>query len=308
MTRVFVTGGSGVLGRALIPTLVAAGLDVDALVRSGGARDRVAALGAHPIPGDLLDPGGVAPISADVVIHFASSIPRHDTGPESWSTNDRIRTEGAEALVAAAREGSVRRFVGYSVCWVYGDHGDGWITERTELPDPSEMRPEIRSAAALEQIVRSSSLEWCVLRGGWLYGPDTGVTEGMLAAAAAGRLVTNGHGDDFVSMVTAADVAQGAKLAVAQIPAGTTLNIVDDVPLRERDAFAAFASHVGGAPISAGPPEGGWGSLRVSNGLARSFGFRPLHPSLGDGLAALHPWPAASPPTSVRARAGGERV
>lgn len=284
---VFLTGGSGVLGRALIPAFVAAGHTVEALARTDADAAEVTRLSARPVRGDLLEPGGLAPIEADVVAHFATSIPRPGTGTGSWVVNDRIRTVGTRNLLDAAGAGNVRRVVAYSVVWVYGDHGDDWITEDTPLP--AQVRPEIRSAVVLENAVRASGLEWVILRGGHLYGPGTGTTEELLAAAAAGTLRTDGDGEAFDSLVTAEDTAQAALLAVERVPASTVVNVVDDEPLRQRELYAVFAAHVGGPQPSRGADGHRWGSLRVSNLRARSFGFQPQHPNVAAGLGALHP-------------------
>jgi nucleoside-diphosphate-sugar epimerase len=294
--RVFLTGGSGVLGRALIPAFVAAGHSVEALAVTGEAAATVAALGGRPVAGDLLDPPGLDPIRADVVAHFATSIPRPDAGSGSWVLNDRIRTVGTANLLRAAAAGGVGRVVAYSVIWVYGDHGDDWITEETPLP--GRTRPEVLSAVALEEAVRDSGLEWVIVRGGHLYGPGTGTTEALLAAAARGTLMTDGAGDAFDSLVTAADTAQVAVLAVERVPAGTILNAVDDRPMRQRELYEALAAYAGGPEPGRGPVVPGWGSLRVSNARARSFGFRPRHADVTSGLRALYR-PAALDVTTV---------
>lgn len=283
--HVFLTGGSGVLGRALLPALVAAGHSVDALAVTNEAAATVAQLGGRPVPGDLLEPDGLGPIRADAVAHFATSLPRRDTGTGSWVLNDRIRTAGTANLLRAAAAGGVRRVLGYSVIWVYGDHGDDWITEQTRLPTLT--RPEVRSAVTLEELVQASGLDWVILRGGHLYGPGTGTTEELLGAAARGDLRTNGDGDAFDSLVTAADTAQAALLALDRVPAGTILNVVDDRPLRQRELYRALAAHACGPEPGRAPDVAGWGSLRVSNALARSFGFWPQYPDVAAGLRAL---------------------
>ena len=285
--HVFLTGGSGVLGRALVPAFLAAGHTVDALAVSDHDAATVSDRGARPVRGDLLDPGALAPIQADVVASFATSIPRPDTGSGSWAVNDQLRTAGTKNLLAAAAAGSVRRILAYSVVWVYGDHGDEWITEDT--PVPERVRPEMHSAVALEGAVRASGLEWVILRGGRLYGPGTGTTEELLAAAATGTLRTDGDGDAFESLVTADDTAQAALLALDRIPPGTVVNVVDDQPVRQRELYRRLATHVNGPEPGRGPDKPGWGSLRVSNARARSYGFRPIHPNVAAGLAALSP-------------------
>ena len=74
-TRIFVAGAAGVVGRQLVPLLVAAGYETFGTTRSPGKRDQVAALGAEPVVVDVFD---------------------------AAARNARIRSEGTRNLVAAA--------------------------------------------------------------------------------------------------------------------------------------------------------------------------------------------------------------
>ena len=106
MTTVFVTGATGVLGRATIPHLLASGHVVQALSRSAANDAVIRALGAEPVRGDLFDPESLtrALAGADAVLHLATRIPPSSKmwRRSAWVENDRIRAEGAKNLVDGA--------------------------------------------------------------------------------------------------------------------------------------------------------------------------------------------------------------
>ena len=80
--------------------------------------------------------------------------------------------------------------------------------------------------------------------------------------------------------------AQAGVLALDRIPSGTVVNVVDDRPMRQRDLYRLFATYTGGPPPAPGPAGPAWGSLRVSNALARGYGFRPRYPDVAAWLRA----------------------
>src|SRR5919108_6674553 len=119
--RVFVAGASGAIGTRLVPRLIERGHEVVGTHRSAGHAERVRALSAKPIALDLLDPHAVreAVLDArpDAIVHQATALAgmrfsrRLD---RSFAQTNRLRTEGTDALLAAAREAGVRRFVAQS--------------------------------------------------------------------------------------------------------------------------------------------------------------------------------------------------
>ena len=119
--RVFVAGGTGAVGRRLVPMLVADGDRVTVSARSPARADVFAGLGVETIVADGLDRGAmmraVARAAPDVVVHQMTSIPRM-TGmrrfDEDFATTNRLRTEGTDHLVEAARAAGVRRIVAQS--------------------------------------------------------------------------------------------------------------------------------------------------------------------------------------------------
>jgi nucleoside-diphosphate-sugar epimerase len=149
--QILVTGGSGVLGRALVPLLQQAGHDVRA-----PAREEL----------DLFDPAAVseAITGSDAIFHLATRI-------GDWDKTDRLRAEATRVLVDAALAAAVETFVVPTVTFVYPD---GEVDEDTPF---EEVPPHLRSALVAEREVTrfaASGRRGVVLRLGYLDGPGTG--------------------------------------------------------------------------------------------------------------------------------------
>ena len=159
--RLLVTGGSGVLGRALAPLARVAGHELLAPAR----REL-----------DLFDPVAVAHATrgVDAVFHLASRIQPLDQlgNPEAWRDNDRLRADASRILVDAAFGAGVATYVQPTVTFVYP--GEGPVSEDTPITDVSVI---LRSALAAEheadRFARASH-RGVVLRFGLLDGPGTG--------------------------------------------------------------------------------------------------------------------------------------
>jgi nucleoside-diphosphate-sugar epimerase len=158
--QLLVTGGLGVLGRALLPLLAATGHDVSA-----------------PGPGelDLFDAGrvGAAVERVQGVYHLATHIPPADRmgDQEAWRENDRLRGDASRLLVDAALAATVGTFVVPTVTFVYPD---GDVDESTPLGD---VPAHLQSALAAEQEAArfaAAGRRGVVLRLGRLDGPGTG--------------------------------------------------------------------------------------------------------------------------------------
>src|ERR671917_914719 len=128
--KVFVAGATGVLGRVLVPQLVARGHDVVGMTRSASKQDLVRSLGARPVVADALDPDAVAQAVAsaepEVIVHQLTALSgefdmRHID--RFFESTNQLRTEGTDHLLAAGRAVGARRFVAQSFA--------GWPAART---------------------------------------------------------------------------------------------------------------------------------------------------------------------------------
>jgi nucleoside-diphosphate-sugar epimerase len=183
VVRVFVAGGTGVLGRRLVPQLVARGHQVTATTTSSAKLGLVAELGADGVVMNGLDAvsvkEAVAAARPDAIVHEMTALSLARTGrpslrhPDRWiATTTRLRTEGTDHLLDAAEASGVSHIVAQSVAGSFGNPKSGWVTEVE--PQPLEaMGPKMRQAAAalrhVEDVVVKAG--GAALRYGALYGP-----------------------------------------------------------------------------------------------------------------------------------------
>ena len=172
--RLLITGGTGVLGRALRPLAETAGHE-------------------FAMPGreelDLFDPSAVADAVRDVdgVLHLATRIRSLEqiSDPDAWRENDRLRADASRILVDAAIAAGAAVYVQPTVTFVYPPNGP--VSEDTPV---REVLPILRSALAAEQqterFARAGG-RGVVLRFGLLDGPGTGLrpADGRLRRHAA---------------------------------------------------------------------------------------------------------------------------
>ena len=151
MARVAVTGAFGFTGRALSERLLADGHEVVTLTRRSGIGDRLAArISIHPIDGATIPELAAALEGVETLFNtYWLRFPR------GTSTFERAVARSAEVL-AAARQAAVRRVVHVSVVNAAAD----------------AETPYVRAKAALEAVVRSSGLEWAIVRPTLTYGPN----------------------------------------------------------------------------------------------------------------------------------------
>jgi nucleoside-diphosphate-sugar epimerase len=155
--RVFVAGGSGVMGVRLVPLLVAAGHQVAAMTRTTAKVEAIRAGGAEPVVCDAFDgPGVLAALAAfrpDAVVHQLTDLPDDaaDLGT-ARGANAAIREVGTDHLVAAATAVGADHLVVQSIAW---------LTDGQRPPSVVHLERRARAAGGV------------VLRYGQWYGPGT---------------------------------------------------------------------------------------------------------------------------------------
>lgn len=120
--RVFLAGASGVIGRRLVPLLVAAGHGVAGTTRSADKAEALRGLGAKPVVVDVYDAAAlreaVVGFAPDLVMHQLTDLPDDAARiPEFGRSNSRIRTEGTRNLLDAAAAAGAPRFLAQSIAW-----------------------------------------------------------------------------------------------------------------------------------------------------------------------------------------------
>jgi nucleoside-diphosphate-sugar epimerase len=218
--HVFITGGSGLTGPAVVTELIAAGHTVTGLARSDDAAARLQALGAQPLPGSLEDPSRLreGARAADGVIHMAF-------GGSFADPEDLVRRDvtAIEAL-GQALAGSGKPFVVTSGTFVMTA---GRVSTETEAPDPESLAHfrvpgEQACLAFAARGVRSSVVRLAPT----VHGPgDFGFIPMLIAAAR--RNGVSAYTDDGANRWPAIhrlDAASLFRLALEQAPAGTALH------------------------------------------------------------------------------------
>jgi nucleoside-diphosphate-sugar epimerase len=258
--RVFVAGATGAVGRPLVTALLAAGYSVVGLTRSPLKAASIRELGTEPVVADGLDARAIrsalASTKPDVVIHQmtdlrgAADLRRFD---RSFSTSNRLRTLGTDALLTASREIGVKRMIAQSFCgWPYARVGTATKTETDALDcnPPRELRRILEAIQYLERVVTTSVRpEGVVLRYGAFYGPDTGTTDSrMIDQVRHRRVPVIGGGGGSWSFVHVQDAAAATVKAVTEGRPGQIYNIVDDDPAKVAEWLPALAAIVGARP------------------------------------------------------------
>lgn len=247
--KIFVAGGTGVVGRRAVPALVAGGHDVTVIARSPERETLVASLGATPARVDLFDADAVAGAVAghDVVINLATHIPplTKAASASAWAENDRIRTEGAANLVAAARRTDAGRFIQESITFPYADGGDRWIDEDFDRPASDFSAPVDAAETGVETFAAGGG-DGVVLRFAQFHAPDSDHVRTWAKAFATRMNPIVGASDAYASFV-GADAAGRAVLAALDAPSGV-YNVADDDPVTRGELGEAVAAAIGKKP------------------------------------------------------------
>ena len=275
--RIFLAGGSGVIGTRLIPQLVADGHDVTATTRREEKLGRLAELGAEGVLLDVLDADAVrdavAGSAPDVVMHMFTDLSNADL-----EANGRLREVGTDHLVEATEAAGVERIIAQSVAWVFPD-GAGPATEDEPIISGS---PVHHLETRVGEISHAT-----VLRFGMFYGPGTWYApDGRFAQAVmAGAVPATPAITSFAHVEDAIDAATQS----LSWPDGT-YHVVDDEPAAGTVWLPVYATGLGApTPRFEELPEGAPLGRAISNAKARATGWAPAHPSWRQGFPRRQP-------------------
>jgi nucleoside-diphosphate-sugar epimerase len=309
--NIFVAGATGAIGSRLVPLLVSAGHSVVGLTRTPAKADAIRQMGAEAAVADALNRAAivaaVASARPDVIVHeltsldAASDLRRFD---QTFSVTNRLRTEGLDNLLAAAKQAGTPRIVAQSFCgWPYAREG-GPVKSEDEPLDPAPPREARRSLEAIRflenAVTQSPEIDGVVLRYGAFYGPNTGLFDGRFVDQLRRRRVPLiGDANGWWSFLHVDDAAAASAIAVEQAAPGV-YNIVDDEPAPVREWLPALAAMLGSKPPRRIPR---WLARIVagehlvalmtenragSNAKAkRNLGWQPRYPSWRQGFAAV---------------------
>ncbi len=248
--RVFVAGGAGVLGRRLVPQLVARGHQVMATTTSSAKSGMVERLGAEAIVMDGLDAGSVGEAVAkarpDVIVHQMTAIsgkPDIKHFDRWFATTNRLRTEGTDHLLAAAEATGVSHFIAQGYASWNGVRTGGWVKTEEDPLDPTSTGKGAKALRHLEDaVVRAGG---AVLRYGAFYGP--GATDDQVELVRKRQYPVVGNGGGYSSWVHLDDAAGATVLAVEHKARGV-FNIIDDEPAPAREWLPYLAECAGAKP------------------------------------------------------------
>ncbi len=305
--KVLVVGGTGVIGRALVPMLASAGHEVTIMARRVAATARSQRYGSGLLRADALDPkatqSAIAQAAPDVVINMLTANPAQ-LNPKRFANDlaltNRLRIEGTRNVIAGAQAAGAKRIISQGLAYAYNPDPDSPATEDEPLwiNPPRQFVPALAAIESLEQ--QTARVGGLVLRLGHLYGPGSmyGPDGSFTQQIRAGKLPLVGGGTAVFSF-THADDAAGAILAAVDKDVSGVLNIVDDEPAPMHEWLPYVASLLGARAPKSAPifltrlAVGDWGvalmtQLRgADNARARlQLNWRPRYPSWREGFEA----------------------
>jgi 2-alkyl-3-oxoalkanoate reductase len=258
--KIFVAGGTGAVGKKLVPLLVARGHSVVATTRSNIKIEELHRTGAEAVVLDGLNRDAVIQaidaVRPDVIVHqmtaLASmkSLKKFD---DEFKTTNRLRTAGTEYLIDAARRVGTRKLIVQSYAgWPAIRQGGRIKTEEDPLDPqpPHSMSRTLDGIQRLEGIVAAASdLTGIVLRYGSFYGPGTSFAPGgeIIEAIRGRKFPVVGDGQGIWSFIHMEDVAMATCLAIERGTQGA-YNIVDDEPAEVSVWLPYLAKLLGAKP------------------------------------------------------------
>ncbi|MDH5223948.1 MAG: NAD(P)-dependent oxidoreductase [Actinomycetota bacterium] len=258
--KVFVAGATGAIGIRVVPALVQKGHQVIGVTRTPAKAEQLRQLGAEPVVVDALDEVGVkdavAAAAPEVVVHQLTAIP-HTIDPRTldrqFAETNRLRTEGTDHLLEAARSAGVRRFVAQSFAmWVYARAGGPVKAENDEIgtDPPASVRETLEGILHVERALAGApDIEGVALRYGMFYGPGTsiGTSGSIVEMVRKRRFPIVGRGSGVWSFIHVDDAAAATVAAIEGGDPGI-YNVADDEPAPVATWVPDLADAIGAPP------------------------------------------------------------
>ena len=318
--RVFVVGASGAIGTRLVPQLIERGHKAIGTARSPDKAELLRALGADAVVLDALDARAVREAvqraDPDAIVHQATALANARFGrnlDRTFAQTNRLRRDGTDALLAAAREAGVHRFVSQSFAsYRYAREG-GMVKSEDDPLDPTPLPNTVETNAAMRYLDEAvTNAGGIVLRYGGFYGA---ANDGLIGPVRKRQFPIVGDGGGFGSFIHLHDAAAATVLALEH-DGPAIYNIVDDDPAPVRDWLPALAKALGAKPprhfpvwlasLFAGRANAVMSieSRAASNAKAkRELGWALRYPSWRQGFAEAY----ANPTASTADTSGAER-
>jgi nucleoside-diphosphate-sugar epimerase len=325
--KVLLIGASGAIGSRLIPQLIDHDHDVVGTCHSAAKTERLRSLGAEPVVLDALDARAVREtvtrVEPEAIVYQATALADARFGrnfDRTFAQTNRLRIEGTDNLLAAAREAGVQRFVAQSFASMRNSREGGMVKTEDDPLDPNPPKTMREGQAAmrhLEQAVTGAG--GIALRYGGFYGDPN---DGMVEPVRKHQFPIIGDGAGVLSFIHLDDAA-AATVRALDHDGPAIYNIVDDEPAPMREWLPALAAALGAKPprhmpvwlarLIAGEAAVlmGTEARGASNAKAkRELGWTPEHyPSWRQGFAEVYAKPAsATAKTPARARANVSRL
>lgn len=290
--RVFLTGGSGFIGRRLVTALLDAGDEVICLSRSGKSSAALASAGAEVLSGDLTSADSLKSAIAEAkpthVAHLAAEIATQRNADRVAEVN----VDGTRALMTACLDAGLERFLFLSTV-VRGMANGETFTEESAIPATTAYgKSKERCDQMLLEAFRESGFPAVILRPSHVYGPG-----GWYAELATSKLFRiPGAGDNLWDLVHVDDVVSACALLLREGPPGEVYHVVDDTPVTMKAFFDATARALGRKPFGHVPAwvarvakgssaiESAVRSAKSSNAKLKTLGWSPRH---SDSLEAV---------------------
>jgi len=305
--KVFVTGGTGLVGSHVIQQLISRGDSVVALARSDAARAHLKELDAEPLAGDVTDPAALrrGVEAADATVHSAGVV----LSRGGWDKYHTVNVAPTETIARAAGRAG-KRLVHISSVAVYGrrttyDGGAASVMEdfglaRPLFPGDHYARSKRESELALWKVCEETGLEAVALRPCVIYGERDRTFAIRVARVLRRRIALQiGDGTNRLSVVYAGNVAAAALQALGRPHVTGAFNVANDGELTQRAFLERFAAGLGVKLRVLGVPKGlAWNAARCFDSIARLV--RPSAP-MATLKTAVQFLSAANPFVSSRA-------